>query len=510
MFKVKAFGCATRVIALLALVSLAYAQEDAPTIPRNAQGDTCTTPGEYRTQTLGGWGQTCNGGNVGCIRDTYFPQVFPGGLTIGGTFTIHLTTSAAVKNFESTTPHGTPGVLTASLTDPTSSPAGVFAKQVTALALNIGFGDSGVPTTPPFTNIRGLHLMSGPFAGWSVDSIFALANTVLGGNTGALPAGTSVSDLNDAVNMINNDFVNGASGLGWLCPPNPPCPVMPPMLIALGDRFCLEFCGRPIKVYWCCPFEGQPVFSWVAGCLTGSPWCNVECNPYSGPLHWTAQWDSSNSACFAPGGWWSAEFVADGEGCVCVSFDRQLAVELLDFSATAGAQSVTLRWSTASEHDNDYFEILRDGLRTHRRNSVGNSTTRTDYAWTDESGLNEGRTYEYTLNAVDLAGNRHHLGTRRVTISAADAVAGEFALEQNYPNPFNPVTTISFSLAERSLVKLAVYDLAGREVAGLLNEERDAGKYAVIFDAGALPTGVYFYRLQAGSFAAVRKLILMK
>jgi len=511
MFRKNAFGFAVRMIALLALVSLTYAQEDAPTIPRNAQGDTCTTPGEYRTQTLGGWGQNCNGGNVGCIRDTYFPQVFPGGLTIGGTFTIHFDSSGAVRNFESATPHGTPGVLTSSLTNPTSSPAGVFAAQVTALALNIGFGDFGVPTTPPFTDIGGLVLMSGPFAGWTVDSIFALANTVLGGDTGALPAGTSVSDLNDAVDMINNNFVNGAGGLGWLCPPTePPCPVPPPRLVGIGEHFCLEFCGRPIKVYWCCPFEGQPVFTWAAGCQSDRAGCDVECDPYTGPLHWTAQPDSTSSVCPAPGGWWSAEFVADGNGCVCVSFDRQLAVELLDFSATAGDQSVTLRWSTASEHDNDYFDILRDGLRVHRYNSVGNSAVRTDYAWTDESGLNEGRTYEYTLNAVDLAGNRQELGTRRVTISSSDAVADEFALDQNYPNPFNPVTTISFSLAERSLVKLAVYDLAGRQVAGLLNEERDAGKYAVTFDAGALPTGVYFYQLQAGSFAAVRKLILMK
>jgi len=509
MFRNDVFGFAMRMMALLALVSLTYAQEDTPTIPRNAQGDTCTTPGEYRTQTLGGWGQNCNGGNVGCIRDTYFAEVFPSGLTVGGIFTLYLSTSTAVKNFEGATPNGTPGILAANLTDPTSSPAGVFAKQVVALALNIGFGDSGVPTSPPFSNIRGLVLLSGPFAGWTVDQIFALANTVLGGNTGALPGGTTVSDLNDAVNMINNNFVNGTGGLGWLCP-SPPCPTMPPLHVVIGQSFCLQFCGRPIKVYWCCPFEGQPVFTWAAGCHSGDRGCDVECDPYTATLHWTAQWDSSNSACPAPGGWWSAEFLADGEGCVCVFFDRQLAVELLDFSAAPGEESVMLRWATASERDNDYFEILRDGQMVHRHSSAGNSTVRTDYAWADESGLTAGRTYEYTLNAVDIAGNRHRLGTRQVTVSAVDAVVGEFALEQNYPNPFNPLTTIAFSLAERSAVRLAVYDLTGREVASLLNEEKDAGKYALTFDAGALPTGVYFYRLEAGSFAAVRKLILMK
>ncbi|MCX6600362.1 MAG: hypothetical protein NT025_02220, partial [bacterium] len=378
MFRKNAFGFAARMIALLALVSLS-----------NAQPDTCTIPeGTYRTQSKGGWGQTCNHGNVGCIRDSFFTKVFPGGLTVGGTFTIHFTDSAAVRDFENNpSGNGTPRVLTSSLINPALSPAGVFGKQVVALALNIGFGDSGVLTTPPFTNIRGLHLTRGPFVGWTVDSIFALANTVLGGDTTALPTGQSVSDLNDWVDSLNTSFEGGAAGSGLLCPPTEPdCPVPLPDSVGIGDRFCLDFCGRPIKVYWCCPFDGPPVFS-----------------SDSGALQWDTarvRLDSSSSACPAPGGWWSAEFVAEGSGRVCISFDRQLAVELLDFSASAGEQNVTLRWSTASERDNDYFEILRDNQRIHRHSSAGNSTVRTDYAWADESGLTAGRTYEYALNAV--------------------------------------------------------------------------------------------------------------
>jgi hypothetical protein len=518
MFRKYVFGLAMPVMALLVLVSLTYAQEDVChgdtcVVARFVEGDTChVPPGDYRTQTRGGWCVDCHGQNPGCIRDTYFPSVFPSGLTIGGTFTLHLSTATTLKNFMAATPHGTPGILTASLTDPTSSPAGVFAKQLVALALNIGFGDAAVPSSPPFSDIGGLFLMSGPFGGWTVDQVFALANTVIGGNTAALPPGTSVSDLNDAVDGINNNFVNGTVSQGWLCPtpPEPPCPEMPPMLVEIGHHFCLEFCGVPIKVYWCCPFAGQPVFSWVPGCLGGGAECNSDCTPYEGPLRWTAQWDSSNSDCPAPGGWWSAEFTAEGSGCVCVFFDEQLSVELLDFAAVADDRSVTLRWSTASEHDNDYFEIFRNGHLLHRQSSVGNSPSRTDYAWVDASDLSVGTTYDYALNAVDISGNRLSLGTESVTLSGSNAVTSEFALEQNYPNPFNPVTTIAFSLAEKSPVKLAVYDLTGREVASLVNEERNAGRYEVTFNAGALPTGMYFYRLQAGSFAAVRKLILMK
>lgn len=489
MFSLTRFGFAARVMTLFALVSLAYAQIDPCDL----------NPGDCRTQTRGGWSQTCNfsrvGGNVGCTRDSFFTDVFPGGLTIGGGFTIHFDSSGAVRDFLSFDAAGPSGVLDNNYVNPNSPPwppVGTFGAQVTALAMNIGFGDSGVAG---FTDIRGFYIWGGPFNGWIIDSLFALANRVLGGNLGALPTGKSLSDLNGALTTANEGCVGGNDFTGYLCP-EPPCPVQPPVLIELYHSFCLDFCGRPITVYWCCPFDGPPVFSRISGPL----WTEV--HPFVR--------DSINSACPAPGGWWSAVFTAEDTGLVCVNFDEQLAVELLDFSATAGDQSVTLRWSTASESDNDYFEILRDGVRVHRRSSVGSSTSRTDYAWTDETALTAGTTYEYALSAVDIGGNRLQLGTRSVTLSEAGAVAGEFALEQNYPNPFNPVTTIAFSLAEKSLVSLAVYDLTGREVASLLNEEKDSGRHAVTFDAATLPTGVYFYHLRAGSFSEVRKLILMK
>ena len=85
-----------------------------------------------------------------------------------------------------------------------------------------------------------------------------------------------------------------------------------------------------------------------------------------------------------------------------------------------------------------------------------------------------------------------------------------YVLEQNYPNPFNAATTISFSLAAKSLVRLSVFDVLGTEVATLLSEELPAGKYAQPWNADDLPSGVYFYRLQAGSFVKTKKLILLK
>jgi hypothetical protein len=95
-----------------------------------------------------------------------------------------------------------------------------------------------------------------------------------------------------------------------------------------------------------------------------------------------------------------------------------------------------------------------------------------------------------------------------------------FALEQNYPNPFNPSTMISFQLSANSTVSLKVYDVLGKEVTTLVNNELEAGRYSVNFDAsnlsngvssnGGYASGVYFYALKAGSFVQTKKMLLLK
>jgi hypothetical protein len=85
-----------------------------------------------------------------------------------------------------------------------------------------------------------------------------------------------------------------------------------------------------------------------------------------------------------------------------------------------------------------------------------------------------------------------------------------FNLSQNYPNPFNPATTFSFSLPSKSLVILKVFDALGREVSVVLSEELPAGKYSRQWNATSLPSGVYFYRLQAGSYSETKKLVLLR
>jgi hypothetical protein len=86
----------------------------------------------------------------------------------------------------------------------------------------------------------------------------------------------------------------------------------------------------------------------------------------------------------------------------------------------------------------------------------------------------------------------------------------EYRLFQNYPNPFNPTTTIRYNLPASGFVSLKVYDVLGREVSSLVNERQTAGSYESRFNAANLPSGMYFYRLQSGTFTETRKMLLVK
>ncbi len=96
------------------------------------------------------------------------------------------------------------------------------------------------------------------------------------------------------------------------------------------------------------------------------------------------------------------------------------------------------------------------------------------------------------------------------SVEEIDATPGDFKLSQNYPNPFNPSTEITFTLPQAGQTMLRVYNLLGQEVATLVNEYRNAGTHRATFDATSLPTGMYIYRLESGSFTASRKMMLSK
>ena len=184
-------------------------------------------------------------------------------------------------------------------------------------------------------------------------------------------------------------------------------------------------------------------------------------------------------------------------------------VELTSFIATTNGMEVILNWSTATETNNQGFDIERS------RNNVsfdkigfvpgfGTSTEPRNYSYSDQP-VNTG-TYYYRLKQVDYDGS----STYSNAVEVQWRILNSYLLEQNYPNPFNPTTTIGFGLQNKSDVKITILNAIGEEVAVLLNEEKEPGYHQVEFNASNLPSGVYFYQLVAGDFIQTKKMIILK
>jgi hypothetical protein len=134
----------------------------------------------------------------------------------------------------------------------------------------------------------------------------------------------------------------------------------------------------------------------------------------------------------------------------------------------------------------------------------GNSNSLKEYSFVDDK-LFGGSKFTYRLKQIDNDGTFSYSDEINVEV-----VPDKFELSQNYPNPFNPSTRIKYQLSSISQVTLKVYDVLGNEVATLVNEEKPAGSYEVDFDASQLSSGIYFYKLQAGSFFETKKMLLLK
>jgi hypothetical protein len=146
-------------------------------------------------------------------------------------------------------------------------------------------------------------------------------------------------------------------------------------------------------------------------------------------------------------------------------------------------------------------------------------STNNGTSWTE---VNTGLTSIY-VNALAVSGTNLFAGTggggvwRRPLSEMVTSVEGfstdlpkGFSLDQNYPNPFNPTTKIRFSVGTYGYTSLRVFDLLGREVSTLVNEEMNPGTYSVTWDATGMPSGVYFYRLSAGAVNETKKLLLLR
>ncbi len=275
---------------------------------------------------------------------------------------------------------------------------------------------------------------------------------------------------------------------------------------------CFDVCpGSSTLIRVCGPngdpllSDKPPIASLSPGCDPANSGCDRECTAGSSnptgtidPMSWVYE-----------AGCWELSVTGVDAGCICFALEDFLAVDLISFDAMPGDRSVTLNWVTASENGNDRFEIERDGELVQIVDSRGNEGTGATYSWTDRN-LTNGRSYAFSLIAVDVNGQRVMLGTMEATPSVNAAVITEYALWQNYPNPFNPETNIEFDMPEAGFVSLTVFNISGQKVATIANNTMDAGRHVVSFRGSELPSGLYFYRLQVNGFTAQQKMVLMK
>jgi len=192
-----------------------------------------------------------------------------------------------------------------------------------------------------------------------------------------------------------------------------------------------------------------------------------------------------------------------------IYYESTIPVELLSFSASIIPIGVELYWSTATELNNDGFEIQRitdsgDFIPIGFVKGQGTSTQKKDYNFIDKN-TTSGR-YIYRLKQIDFNGNYKYSNQLEVDFSAITT----YSLEQNYPNPFNPSTEINFTLANSGNITLKVYDSLGLEVAILVDGYLKAGKHSVMFNAKNFTSGVYYYRIKSDNFTSTRKMIVIK
>lgn len=197
-----------------------------------------------------------------------------------------------------------------------------------------------------------------------------------------------------------------------------------------------------------------------------------------------------------------------------------LPIQLASFTAmVVNGCYVRLDWTTLSEVNNYGFEVQRRGGVDSSFHSLpgifvpGHGTTNEPHSYSFVDSTVGRDSVHYRLKQIDLDGATHYSDPVSVLVptevSESD-VTSTFALEQNYPNPFNPSTVISYSLPHSSHVKLVVYNIIGQEVAQLVNQQQEAGRYEVTFHPEGLASGIYFYSLQSPEGKAIRKLTLVR
>ncbi len=188
----------------------------------------------------------------------------------------------------------------------------------------------------------------------------------------------------------------------------------------------------------------------------------------------------------------------------------------LNLTALPGNQQALLKWRKNLEFDMYQYGLYRNTTNNPSTSTFIGSTNHPDTTYT-ATGLTNGTTYYFWVRAADrycsprISGYSVVASCTPVKIEQpVTGIPAKFSLSQNYPNPFNPSTTIRFDLPKDAFAELIVYDIAGREVAKLINEKYEAGYYEIEFDASSLASGIYFYKLTAGKNSDIKRMVLVK
>lgn len=192
--------------------------------------------------------------------------------------------------------------------------------------------------------------------------------------------------------------------------------------------------------------------------------------------------------------------------------EATVPVNMSSFKAFRTSEGVRLLWTTETERNNSGFSLTRSV-----NNSVfedltfiagqGTTTDKHFYSYFDMmDGITPSEKVSYRMYQVDFDGKVTFAGMTEAGYSDENT----YILSPNYPNPFNPVTTIKFSIPQKGMVTLSVFDLMGREVKTLISSEQNAGFHTIVLNGSDLSSGSYFIRLSFGGKSVVRQVVLMK
>ncbi len=207
-------------------------------------------------------------------------------------------------------------------------------------------------------------------------------------------------------------------------------------------------------------------------------------------------------------------FAAFGNGLYKLYSPWFIPVELISFTGKVVDGKVELNWRTATETNNQGFDIEKsqDNKAFRKIGFVpGFGTSSQSHSYSYTVNMKGSEKQYFRLRQVDFDGSYEYSDV----VEVESPVPEDFSISQNYPNPFNPSTIISFNVPADAKVKISVYNALGQKISDLTNRQYTAGRYDVTFNAGHLSSGLYFYNIEAkgnngASFITTRKMVLMK